>query len=106
GIPAEAETIVLERDLSLVALTRARYHAVFVSNRLSLAVMARARQAGLGVTCGVSINNLTLNEIDVGDYRTFLKLNPPLRGEDEREALVDALSDGLIDVIVSDHDPQ
>ncbi len=106
GIPREAETIVLDRDLRLVALTGARYHCVFVSNRLSLAAMARAREAGLLVTCGVSINNLTLNEIDVGDYRTFLKLNPPLRGEDERLALVDALADGLIDVIVSDHDPQ
>jgi dihydroorotase len=106
GIPREAETIILDRDLSLVALTRARYHAVFVSNRLSLASMARARAAGLDVTCGVSINNLTLNEIDVGDYRTFLKLNPPLRGEDERLALVEALAEGWIDVIVSDHDPQ
>jgi dihydroorotase len=106
GIPREAETIVLERDLRLVALTGARFHAALVSNRLSLEAMARARAAGLPVTCGVSINNLTLNENDVGDYRTFLKLNPPLRGEDEREALVDALNDGLIDVIVSDHDPQ
>ena len=106
GIPREAETIVLERDLRLAGLTRARYHAVFVSNALSLAAMRRARQAGLAVTCGVSINNLTLNEIDVGDYRTFLKLNPPLRGEDERLLLVEALGEGLIDVIVSDHDPQ
>ena len=106
GIPREAETIMLERDLRLVALTGARYHAVFVSNRLSLEAMARARQAGLPVSCGVSINHLTLNEIDVGDYRTFLKFNPPLRGEDERLALVEALNAGLIDVIVSDHDPQ
>jgi dihydroorotase len=106
GIPCEAETIVLERDLRLVALTGARYHCALVSNRLSLATMSRARDAGLPVTCGVSINNLTLNEIDVGDYRTFLKLSPPLRGEDERLALADALADGLIDVIVSDHDPQ
>jgi dihydroorotase len=106
GIPREAETVVLERDLRLVALTGARYHAVFVSNRLSLEAMARARRAGLSATCGVSINHLTLNEIDVGDYRTFLKLNPPLRGEDERLALVEALRDGVIDVIVSDHDPQ
>jgi len=106
GIPREAETIVLERDLRLVELTRARYHAVFVSNALSLAAMRRARQAGLGVTCGVSINNLTLNEIDVGDYRTFLKLNPPLRSEDERLQLIEALGEGVIDVIVSDHDPQ
>jgi dihydroorotase len=106
GIPREAETIPLERDLRLAALTGARYHAVFVSNSLSLGAMARARAAGLAATCGVSINNLTLNEIDVGDYRTFLKLNPPLRGEDERLALVQGLADGLIDVIVSDHDPQ
>ena len=106
GIPCEAETIVLDRDLRLVALTGARYHCALVSNRLSLAAMSRARDAGLPVTCGVSINNLSLNEIDVGDYRTFLKLSPPLRGEDERLALADALADGLIDVIVSDHDPQ
>ena len=97
---------MLERDLRLVALTGARYHAALVSNRLSLEAMARARQAGLPVSCGVSINHLTLNENDVGDYRTFLKLNPPLRGEDERLALVEALNAGLIDVIVSDHDPQ
>jgi dihydroorotase len=106
GIPREAETIVLERDLRLAALTGARYHAVFVSNRLSLEAMRRARKVGLPVTAGVSINHLALNEIDVGDYRTFLKLNPPLRDEDERLALVEALADGLIDVIVSDHDPQ
>jgi dihydroorotase len=106
GIPREAETVTLERDLRLVALTGARYHAALVSNRLSLEAMARARAAGLQATCGASINNLTLNENDVGDYRTFLKLNPPLRGEGEREALVDALNNGLIDVIVSDHDPQ
>jgi dihydroorotase len=106
GIPREAETIVLERDLRLLALTGGRYHAAMVSNRLSLQAMARARQAGVKASCGVSINNLTLNELDVGDYRTFLKLSPPLRGEDERMALVEALAEGLIDVIVSDHDPQ
>ena len=106
GIPLEAETIVLERDLRLLALTRGRYHAVFVTSTLSIEAMRRARQAGLGATCGVSINHLTLNEIDVGDYRTFLKLAPPLRAEDERLALVEALAEGLIDVIVSDHDPQ
>jgi dihydroorotase len=106
GVPREAETIVLERDLRLVALTGARYHAALISNRISLEVMARARQAGLSATCGASINHLTLNELDVGDYRTFLKLNPPLRAEDERLALVEALSAGLIDVVCSDHDPQ
>ena len=106
GVPREAETIALERDLRLVALTGARYHAALVSNRLSLEAIARARDAGLTATCGVSINNLTLNELDVGDYRTFLKLSPSLRAEDERNALVDALASGLIDVISSDHDPQ
>jgi dihydroorotase len=106
GAPAEAETIVLDRDLRLLALTKARYHAVFVSNSLSIEAMRGAKNKGLGATCGVSINHLTLNEIDVGDYRTFLKLAPPLRSEDERSALVDALAEGVIDVIVSDHDPQ
>jgi dihydroorotase len=106
GAPREAETIVLDRDLRLLALTKARYHAVFVSNTLSVEAMRRAKNEGLGATCGVSINHLTLNEIDVGDYRTFLKLAPPLRSEDERRALVEALADGTIDVIVSDHDPQ
>jgi dihydroorotase len=106
GVPREAETIALERDLRLVGLTGARYHAALISNRLSLAAMARAREEGLSVSCGVSINSLTLNELDVGDYRTFLKLTPPLRSEDERMALVEALNAGLIDVISSDHDPQ
>ncbi len=106
GVPREAETIVLERDLRLAALTGARYHAALISNRLSLEAMARARQAGLTATCGASINHLTLNELDIGDYRTFLKLRPPLRAEDDRQALVDALSAGLIDVVCSDHDPQ
>jgi len=106
GIPREAEALVLDRDLSLVALTRGRYHAALVSNSLSLNSLRRAKQAGLKVSAGVSINNLTLNEIDVGDYRTFLKLYPPLGAEEERRALVEALAEGLIDVVVSDHDPQ
>jgi dihydroorotase len=106
GIPREAETIALERDLRLVGLTGARYHAVLLSNRLSLTAIARARDEGLSVSCGVSINSLTLNELDVGDYRTFLKLTPPLRAEEERIALVEALSSALIDVVSSDHDPQ
>ena len=106
GVPREAETVALDRDLRLAALTRARYHAVFVSNSLSLAAIGRAKDEGLSVTCGVSINHLTLNENDVGDYRTFLKLNPPLRSEQERRALVEGLASGAIDVIVSDHEGQ
>jgi dihydroorotase len=106
GVPREAETVALQRDLSLVALTGARYHAAMLSNRLSLAAMKSAKDEGLPATCGASINHLTLNELDIGDYRTFLKLSPPLRDEEERSALVDALNAGLIDVICSDHDPQ
>ena len=106
GIPREAETIGLERDLRLVALTGARYHAALVSNSLSLDVLRAARAAGIAVSCGVSINHLTLNENDIGDYRTFLKLAPPLGCEAGRQALVAAVAEGVIDVIVSDHDPQ
>lgn len=106
GIPHEAETIILERDIQLVALTGARYHAPLISTAASLDIIRRAKDRGLPVTCGTSINHLTLNENDIGDYRTFLKLRPPLRREDERLALVDGVASGLIDVIVSDHDPQ
>jgi dihydroorotase len=106
GVPAEAETIVLDRDLRLVALTGGRYHASIVAAPLSLEALREAKASGLGVTCGTSINHLTLNENDIGDYRTFLKLRPPLRSEPDRQALVHALAEGLVDVIVSDHDPQ
>ena len=106
GIPREAETIVLERDLRLVALTGSRYHASVVSSSQSVALIARAKADGLPVTCSTTINHLTLNESDIGDYRTFLKLSPPLRGEDERLALVEAVQSGIIDTIVSDHNPQ
>lgn len=106
GIPREAETIILDRDMRLVALTGARYHAALVTCGLSIDVVAKAKHAGLHVTCATSINHLTLNEADIGDYRTFLKLKPPLRSEDERNLLVCALEDGVIDVIVSDHNPQ
>jgi len=106
GIPREAEAIMLDRDIRLVALTGARYHAALISTSLSLDAIRAAKAAGLPITCATSINHLTLNENDIGDYRTFLKLTPPLRQEDERRALVEALAEGLIDVIVSDHNPQ
>jgi dihydroorotase len=106
GIPREAEAIMLERDLRLVRLTGGRYHAAMISCADSLALIARAKAEGLPVTCGVSINSLTLNENDIGDYRTFLKLSPPLRHEDDRVAMVEGLAEGLIDVVVSDHNPQ
>ncbi len=106
GAPSAAETIVLERDLRLVALTGGRYHAASLTCRNSLDVLRRAKDAGLAVTASASINHLALNEIDVGSYRTFLKVSPPLRSEDDRRALVEAVGDGLIDVVVSDHNPQ
>jgi len=106
GIPKAAETIVLERDIRLVALSGGRYHAASVTCAESLEVLRRAKEAGLNVTAACSINHLTLNENDIGPYRTFLKLSPPLRGEDDRKLLVAALAGGLIDVVMSDHNPQ
>jgi dihydroorotase len=106
GIPAAAEVIMVERDIRLVELTGARYHAAEISTAASLAVIRAAKQRGLPVTCGVSINHLTLNENDIGPYRTFLKLRPPLRSETDRMAMVHGIADGEIDVIVSSHDPQ
>ena len=106
GAPAAAEAIVLERDIRLVALTGGRYHAASVTCRDSLEVLKRARDAGLAVSASASINHLTLNENDIGPYRTFLKLAPPLRSEEDRVALVAALASGLIDVAMSDHNPQ
>jgi dihydroorotase len=106
GIPREAETVMLERDIRLVRLTGGRYHAAMISCADSAEIMRDAKAKGLPVTCGVSINNLALNENDIGDYRTFLKLSPPLRHEDDRQAMIEALIDGTIDVIVSDHNPQ
>jgi dihydroorotase len=106
GAPKAAETIMLERDVRLVALTGGRYHAASITCAESLDVLRRAKDAGLPVTASVSINHLALNEIDIGPYRTFFKLAPPLRAEDDRKALVAALDDGLIDVVMSDHNPQ
>jgi dihydroorotase len=106
GIPKAAETIMLERDIRLVALAGGRYHAASVTCGDSLEILRRAKQAGLKVTASASINHITLNENDIGPYRTFLKLSPPLRAEDDREALVEALGAGLIDVVMSDHNPQ
>jgi dihydroorotase len=106
GIPVEAETIALDRDLRLVNMIKGRYHASLVSAAPSLEIIARAKDAGLQVTCATSINHLTLNENDIGAYRSFFKLSPPLREENDRLAMVEALASGLIDVIVSDHNPQ
>ncbi len=106
GYTKASETIMLERDLRLVEITGGRYHAATLSCDESLAVMAAARARDLPVTCGVAVHHLTLNENDIGPYRTFFKVRPPLRAEDDRAAMVRGLVNGDIDVIVSSHDPQ
>lgn len=106
GIPREAELIPLERDLALARLTRGAYHAAKISTAMSAAAVARAKADGANVTAGISINHLSLNENDIGEYRTFFRLSPPLRAEDDRAAMVEALNDGTIDIVVSSHDPQ
>jgi len=106
GIPAAAEAIMLDRDVRLTELTGGRYHAAQISCRASLDLIRAAKARGLAVSCGVSINHLTLNENDIGPYRTFFKMRPPLRSEDDRRAMVEGLASGDIDVIVSAHDPQ
>lgn len=105
GIPREAEIIPLERDLRIAALTKGNYHAAKISTSDSAEVIAKYKREGNSVTCGVSINHLTLNENDIGRYRTYLRLAPPLRNEDDRQAMIRALADGTIDIIVSSHDP-
>ncbi len=106
GVNKAAETIVLERDVRLVEITGGRYHASGLTCAESIAVIRAAKGRKLPVTCGVSINHLTLNENDIGPYRTFFRVKPPLRSEDDRTAMVRALAAGAIDVIVSSHDPQ
>jgi len=106
GIPREAEIIPLQRDLALAKLTGGRYHAAKISTAMAAEAIARARQTGGNVSAGVSINHLSLNENDVGEYRTFFRLSPPLRAEEDRLAMIEALKNGAVDLIVSSHDPQ
>lgn len=109
GLPSVspmAERIGLDRDLGLVEMTGARYHADQITTRRALPSLQRAKANGLDVTAGISIHHLTLNELDVGGYRTFFKLRPPLRAEDDRVAMVSAVAEGLIDIVGSMHTPQ
>jgi len=109
GLPAVspmAERMGLDRDIALIEMTGARYHADQITTARALPALARARRNGLDITAGTSIHHLTLNEFDVADYRTFFKLKPPLRSEDDRQAVVAALREGLIDTISSMHTPQ
>ena len=105
GIPDVAERIIIERDLTLLENIKCRYHISQISSEKSVDVIKQRRDK-VKFTCGVSINNLSLNENDIGDFRTFLKLSPPLRREEDRVSLVNALKDEMIDVIVSDHKPE
>jgi dihydroorotase len=106
GIPREAEVMMIERDLRLVEMTGARYHAAHISTAQSVEAIRLAKKRGLRVTCDTAPPYFALTEVDVGEYRTFAKLSPPLRGEMDRRAIAEGIADGTIDVIASDHDPQ
>lgn len=106
GVPREAEIIMLERDLRLVGMSKGKYHANLISTSDSADVIRVGKKRGLDITAGISINHLTHNENDIGAYRTFFKMSPPLRDETDREAMIAAIADGTIDIICSNHDPQ
>ena len=106
GIPSVAETIIIERDLRLVEQSGARYHIAQISCAESVDIIRRAKARGLSISCGVSANHLLLTEENVANYRSFAKLNPPLRREADRAALIEGLIDDTIDVLVSAHNPQ
>ncbi|MDR7232025.1 dihydroorotase [Caulobacter sp. BE264] len=108
GLPSispMAERIMLERDVALLEATGGKLLVDQISSAQALQTLARAKGKGLRINASVSINHLSFNELDIGDYRTFAKLNPPLRGEDDRQALIEALASGLIDIVVSSHSP-
>ncbi len=106
GIPFLAEKIIVERDLSFLEEYNCRYHISQISSEKTILIIKKAKQEGKIFSSGVSINNLSLNENDIGDFKTFLKLSPPLRTEKDRVSLVSGINDGTIDVIVSDHKPE
>ncbi len=106
GIPSIAEKIIIERDLSLLEEYPCRYHISQLSSAKSVDVIKKYKKNGIKFTAGVSINNLSLNENDIGDFKTFMKISPPLRTEEDRKALIQGIKDNLIDVIVSDHKPE
>jgi dihydroorotase len=109
GLPAVspmAERMGLDRDIALIEMTGAKYHADQITTARALPALERAKANGLDITAGVGIHHLTLNALDVADYRTFFKLKPPLRDEDDRIAVVQAVASGLIDILCSMHTPQ
>ena len=106
GVSDIAEKIIIERDLSLLSKFPCRYHINQISSKNSLNVIKKNKSNGVKFSTGVSINNLSLNQNDIGEFRTFLKLSPPLRSEEDRLSLIDGIKNDLIDVIVSDHIPE
>jgi len=106
GIPSLAEKIIVERDLSFLEEYHCKYHISQISSKKTLSTIKKAKEEGKIFSTGVSINNLSLNENDIGDFRTFLKLSPPLRTEQDRLSLIKAIGEDLIEVIVSDHKPE
>ena len=106
SVSAIAERMGLDRDIALIEMTGVRYHFDQITTSRALPALQRAKNNGLDVTAGTSIHHLTLNEFDLADYRTFFKVKPPLRSEDDRLAVVDAVKGGLIDIISSMHTPQ
>ncbi len=106
GIPRQAEIIMIERDIRLVELTGCRLHIAHISTAESVETIRQAKARGLPVTCDTAPPYFALNEVAIGDYRTFAKLSPPLRAESDRRAIVDGIKDGTIDCIASDHTPQ
>ena len=106
GAPTTAERIMVERDVALAELTGGRLLIDLISSAEAVDVVRRAKKRDIEIACSVGINHLALNEIDIGDYRTFAKLDPPLREESDREALLAGVNDGSIDVVVSAHDPR
>ena len=106
AVSAMAERMGLDRDIALIEMTGARYHADQITTARALPALERAKANGLDITAGTSIHHLTLNELDVADYRTFFKVKPPLRSEEDRKAVVAAVRTGLIDIISSMHTPQ
>ncbi|GAK33886.1 dihydroorotase [Iodidimonas nitroreducens] len=105
GIPVEAEVMMIERDARLVDISGGRLHHLQISTAESLEAIQRNRAQGRRMSCGTSPQYFLLNELAVTDYRTFAKMSPPLRSENDRAAMVAGLKAGLIDVICSGHDP-
>lgn len=106
GVSPMAERMGLDRDIALLEMTGARYHVDQITTARALPALGRAKRNGLAITAGIGVHHLTLNELDLADYRTFFKLKPPLRAEDDRLAVAEAVAEGLIDVISSMHTPQ